>query len=68
MPIFIGFQGRRCDSLVIQKVSFVVEVHFIYHVVLITAVQQSDSVVHACVCMHASFSRHSFPLWFVIGY
>ena len=38
-----------------------IEVQFTYNVVLITAVQQSDSVIHG----HTH--TYSFPLWFIIG-
>ena len=39
---------------------FFIEIQLIYNVVLISAVQQSDSVIH-------SFS-YSFPLWPIVGY
>ena len=39
----------------------VIEVELIYDVVLISAVQQSDSVIQTY-----SFS-YSFPLWFITG-
>ena len=37
----------------------------IYNVVLISAVQQGDSVIH--VYIHF-LKKYSFPLWFIIGY
>ena len=37
------------------------------HVVLITAIQQSDSVIHIYIYIH-SFLKYSFPLWFILGY
>ena len=37
----------------------------IYNVVLISAVQQSDSVIH--IYIYIIFS-YSFPLWFITGY
>ena len=40
------------------------EVQLIYNVVLISAVQQSDSVIH----IYIIFLKYSFPLWFIIGY
>ena len=44
---------------------FFVEVYLIYGVVLISAVRQSDSVIHIYIIY--SF-LYSFPLWFIIGY
>ena len=53
------------------------EIQLIYNVVLVSAIQQSDSEMHMCVyayiyiyiyiyvCIH-SFSC-SFPLWFITG-
>ena len=39
---------------------------------LISAIQQSDSVVCVCVCMYVCMYTHSFscsfPLWFITGY
>ena len=39
----------------------VIEVELVYNVVLISAVQQNESVIH----MYVSYS---FPLWFITGY
>ena len=39
-----------------------IEVQLIYNV-LISAVQQSDSVIHMYI-----FFSYSFPLWFITGY
>ena len=41
---------------------FLIGVQLIYRVVLVSGVQQSDSVMHVY-----SFLCH-FPLWFIIGY
>ena len=41
-----------------------IEVQLIYSVVLISAVQQSDSVIH----IHIRSFLYSFPLWFISGY
>ena len=43
------------------KFYFFIEVQLNYSVVLITAVQQSDSVIHI-------FFSYSFPLRFITGY
>ena len=39
-----------------------IEIQLIYNVVLISAVQQSDSVIHIYLFLC------SFPLWFIVGY
>ena len=41
-----------------------IEVWLIYKVVVISAVQQSDSVIHTYIYSLA----YSFPLWFITGY
>ena len=43
---------------------FLIEVYLIYNVVLISTVQQSDSVKS----IYTFFLKYSFPLWFIIGY
>ena len=40
-------------------------VQLIYNVVLISAIQQSDSVIHIYIFY---FYKYSFPLWFITGY
>ena len=40
----------------------------IYNIVLISAVQASDSVLHTYVCIHISIFLYSFPLYFISGY
>ena len=42
---------------------FIIEKWFIYNVVLITAVEQSDSVMHTHVHTHTHILFYSFPLW-----
>ena len=39
-----------------KKILFLVEVHLIYNVVLISAVQQSDSFIHTCTYFFIFFS------------
>ena len=46
------------------KIHFI-EVESIYNVVLISAVQKSDSVIHACV--HIYVYINSFPWWLITG-
>ena len=41
---------------------FFIEVELTYNVVLVSDVQQSDSVLHIHIILH------SFPLWFITGY
>ena len=43
---------------------FLIEVQLIYNVVLMSAVQERDSVIH----IYTFFFLDSFPLWFIIGY
>ena len=62
-------KGRLYSLLVFLKFpfslfSFFIEVWLIYNVVLISAVQQSDSVIH--IYIHSFL--YSFPLWFITGY
>ena len=46
--------------------SILLSVVDLYNVLLISAVQQSDSVIHTYIHIH-SFS-YSCPLWFITGY
>ena len=50
------------QSWITSALLFFIEVYLIYSVVLSSAVQQSDSVIHIY-----PFS-YSFPLWFITGY
>ena len=43
-----------------------IEVQLIYNVVLISAVQQCDSVIHIYIYIYSFL--YSFPLWFIPGY
>ena len=52
----VEVEGR---GIKIAFVYFFIEIQLIYNVVLISAVQQSDSFIY-------SFSS-SFPLWFITG-
>ena len=46
-----------------------IEVWLIYNVMLISAIQQSDSVTYIYIYIYThAFSKYSFPLWFIIGY
>ena len=40
---------------------FLIEVQLMYNVVLITAMQQSDSVTLTCI--YILFKKYAFPLW-----
>ena len=57
-------EARRQKHILIYFLNLIyfIEVELIYNVVLISAVQQSDSVIHIY-----SLSD-SFPLWFITGY
>ena len=44
---------------------YFIEVYLIYNVVLISTIQQSDSVIHIYIYTYP-FS-YSFPLWFITG-
>ena len=50
-------------SFNIKKKNYFVEVYLIYNVVLVSAIMQSDSVIH----IHLVFF-HPFPLRFITGY
>ena len=39
---------------------FLIEIQLIYNVVLVSGIQQCDSVIHMCTCI---FFSYSFPLW-----
>ena len=47
-----------------KSLLFFIKVELIHNVVLISAVRQSDSVIH----VYTFFFLHSFPLWFIIAY
>ena len=46
---------------------FFIEVQLIYNVLLIFAIQQSDSVIRMYVYIY-KFFKYFFPLWFITGY
>ena len=60
----ISHMGCGCGSGVMAFSFFLIEVQLIYSVVLISAVQQSDSVIYTYI--HSFL--YSFPLWFISGY
>ena len=50
----------RMKAVILNSDFFQIEVQLIYNVVLVSGVQQSDSVTHTY--MHA----HTHPLWFIM--
>ena len=66
-----GKQGMSSVNSVIGSQSllhgsiyfFFIEVQLIYNVVLVSGIEQSDSITHTCM-----FFSDSFPLYFIIGY
>ena len=46
-----------------------IEVQLIYNVMLISSVEQSDSVIHIYyIIIYFFFFSYSFPLWFITGH
>ena len=46
-----------------------IEVQLIYNVMLISSVEQSDSVIHIYyIIIYIFFFSYSFPLWFITGH
>ena len=61
--LIVGYALKDC-FLFVSLLLFFIEVELIYNVVPVSAVQESDSVVHT----HIYIYLHSFPLWFITGY